>query len=151
MQTIDTSRSGGGKLDEFLARQREMLLRARVSSEAQRQEGEADLASLSGAEGPDEVQFDDESGEGDSTGVARDRDRTVVELARATIEDVDLALAKIDQGVYGRCDHCGEHIPRARLEALPAARLCLDCKGNPQGGGLSTLTHRQHRVAGVRR
>ena len=98
-----------------------------------------------------DVQFDYESGEGDSTGVARDRDRTVVELARATIEDVDLALAKIDEGTYGRCEHCGESIPRARLEALPAARLCLDCKGNPRGHGLSTLSHRQHRPTSVRR
>src|SRR5437879_7017074 len=130
--------------DEFLTRQRELLQRARLSSEAQRVEGEANLASLEQADGPDEVQFDDESGEGDSTGVARDLDRTVVELARATIEDVDLALAKIDQGTYGRCDHCGESIPRARLEALPAARLCLDCKGNPRGHGLSTLSHRRH-------
>ncbi len=136
---------------EFLARQREKLVRARASSEARRVEGEADLARLAQAEGPDEVQFDDESGEGDSTGVARDRDRTVVELARATTEDVDLALAKIDQGTYGRCDHCGERIPRARLDALPAARLCLDCKGNPRGGGLTNLTQRQQRLANIRR
>src|SRR5881227_3385555 len=106
-------RRGNGN-DEFLARQREKLVRARVSSEARRVEGEADLARLAQGEGPDEVQFDDESGEGDSTGV---------ELARATTEEVDLALAKIDQGTYGRCNHCGERIPRARLEALPAAQL----------------------------
>jgi len=143
-------RRGNGN-DEFLARQREKLVRARASSEARRVEGEADLARLAQGEGPDEVQFDDESGEGDSTGVARDRDRTVVELARATTEEVDLALAKIDQGTYGRCDHCGERIPRARLEALPAAQLCLDCKGNPRGGGLTNLTQRQQRLANVRR
>jgi RNA polymerase-binding transcription factor DksA len=136
---------------DFVTRQRELLQRARVSSEAQRVEGEENLASLAQADGPDEVQFDDESGEGDSMGVARDRDRTVVELARATIDDVDLALAKIDQGTYGRCENCGESIPRLRLEALPAARLCLDCKGNPGGGGLTALTQRQHRPASVRR
>ena len=66
-------------------------------------------------------------------------------------EEVDLALAKIDQGTYGRCDHCGERIPRARLEALPAAQLCLDCKGNPRGHGLSTLSHRRHRPTTIRR
>src|SRR2546421_6712394 len=144
--------NGNGKgRDKFLTRQRELLDRARVSSEARRMEGEEELASLAQQQGPDEVQFDDESGEGDSTGVARDRDRTVVELARATIEDVDLALAKIDEGTYGRCEHCGESIPRARLEALPAARLCLDCKGNPRGHGLSTLSHRRHRPTTIRR
>ncbi len=130
-------------VDLFLGRQRELLRRARLSSETQRDECEAELASLAEVSGPDEVQFDDESGEGDSTGVARDRGRTVVELARATIEDVDRALAKIDDGTYGRCDHCGETIDRPRLEALPAARLCLDCKGNPRGGGLSALIQRR--------
>ena len=134
---------GADALGPFLARQRELLLRARVSSESQREEREAELASLAEASGPDEVQFDEESGEGDSTGVARDRDRTVVELARATIDDVDWALAKIEGGTYGRCDHCGETIDRPRLEALPAARLCLDCKGNPHGGGLSALIRHQ--------
>lgn len=143
---------GGGAhaSGSFLARQRELLLRARLSSETQRQECEAELASLAEVTGPDEVQFDDESGEGDSTGVARDRDRTVLELARATIEDVDRALAKMDDGTYGRCDHCGEEIDRSRLEALPAARLCLDCKGNPRGGGLSALIQR-HRLPNGRR
>jgi RNA polymerase-binding transcription factor DksA len=127
----------------------EVLRRARVSSETQREEGEANLASLAEGIGPDEVQFDDESGEGDSTGVARDRDRTVVELARATIDDIDRALAKIADGSYGWCDHCGEAIDRPRLEALPAARLCLDCKGNPRGGGLSALI--RHRLGNSRR
>jgi RNA polymerase-binding transcription factor DksA len=136
-------------LDPFLARQRELLARARLSSETQREEGEANLATLAEGIGPDEVQFDDESGEGDSTGVARDRDRTVVELARATIDNVDRALARIDDGTYGRCDHCGEAIDRARLEALPAAHLCLDCKGNPRGGGLSALI--RHRPPNSRR
>ncbi|HEY3701518.1 MAG TPA: TraR/DksA C4-type zinc finger protein [Acidimicrobiales bacterium] len=134
----------------FLARQRELLRRARLSSETQRDECEAELASLAEVTGPDEVQFDEESGEGDSTGVARDRDRTVVELARATIEDVDRALGKIDDGTYGRCDNCGEAIDGPRLEALPAARLCLDCKGNPRGGGLSALIQRDRPAKGRR-
>jgi RNA polymerase-binding transcription factor DksA len=145
---------GGGQAADapgsFLAGQRELLRRARLSSEAQREECEAELANLSELSGPDEVQFDDESGEGDSTGVARDRDRTVAELARATIGDVDRALAKIEDGTYGRCDHCGEAIDRRRLEAVPAASLCLDCKGNPRGGGLSALVHRHGPANGGR-
>jgi DnaK suppressor protein len=147
----DAPQSGDGvdAPDSFITRQLELLRRARLSSESHRDEGEANLASLADAIGPDEVQFDDESGEGDSTTVARDRDRTVVELARATIDDIDRALAKIDEGTYGRCDHCGEAIDRPRLEALPAARLCLDCKGNPRGGGLSALI--RHRLPNSRR
>ena len=45
-----------------------------------------------------------------------------------TLADVDYALERADAGTYGSCDHCGNEIPRARLEARPWSRLCLDCK-----------------------
>ena len=45
----------------------------------------------------------------------------------ASIKDIDKALAKIDAGTYGICDSCGEPIPTARLEALPASSLCVAC------------------------
>lgn len=44
-----------------------------------------------------------------------------------TLEDVENALAKFDAGGYGACERCGQPIPAARLEAKPAARLCMDC------------------------
>lgn len=40
---------------------------------------------------------------------------------------VDAALAKIDAGTYGFCEDCGERIPVARLEAIPATPVCVDC------------------------
>jgi DnaK suppressor protein len=42
--------------------------------------------------------------------------------------DVDDALRKLYRGEYGRCEICEQPIARARLEAMPAARLCLSCK-----------------------
>lgn len=44
------------------------------------------------------------------------------------LEDVEQALRKFDNGTYGLCDICGQPIDLARLEALPAANLCLGCK-----------------------
>lgn len=44
-----------------------------------------------------------------------------------TLEEVEAALAKLDSGGYGLCESCGEPIPEARLEAKPAARLCITC------------------------
>lgn len=129
--------------DTFLARQREQLVELRARNEARAEEGRAELAGLAEQDGPDEVQFDDESGEGGNKLVDMDRERTVVGLARVTIDDIDWALAKIDHRSYGRCEHCGGAIPRARLEALPAARLCVECKGNPRGNGLSSLRKRR--------
>lgn len=43
------------------------------------------------------------------------------------LKDVNLALEKIENGKYGICEDCGEEIPLARLEANPAAKLCMDC------------------------
>jgi DnaK suppressor protein len=43
-----------------------------------------------------------------------------------TLADIDDALAKFDAGTYGTCDTCGERIGAARLEAMPAARTCID-------------------------
>jgi len=38
------------------------------------------------------------------------------------------ALQKFEEGTYGKCDDCGKEIAPERLEALPQASLCLDCK-----------------------
>jgi len=47
---------------------------------------------------------------------------------RATLTEVEHALQKYEAGTYGLCDSCGQDIERARLEALPQANLCLNCK-----------------------
>ena len=44
-----------------------------------------------------------------------------------TLQEVEDALAKLDDGSYGRCESCGGEIAQARLEAKPAARLCISC------------------------
>ena len=47
---------------------------------------------------------------------------------RDQLVEVEHALDKFEQGTYGLCDDCGKPIDPARLEALPQANLCLDCK-----------------------
>ena len=44
-----------------------------------------------------------------------------------TLSDIEDALAKFENGTYGECESCGQRIPEARLEAMPAARLCISC------------------------
>jgi RNA polymerase-binding protein DksA len=41
---------------------------------------------------------------------------------------IDDALRRLYNGVYGTCEMCGNPIARARLEAMPYARLCVSCK-----------------------
>ena len=44
------------------------------------------------------------------------------------LADIEHALDKFDKGTYGLCDNCGQPIDPERLEALPQASLCLNCK-----------------------
>lgn len=49
---------------------------------------------------------------------------------RQEITQIDEALSRIERGTYGICAECGEKIPKARLEALPTAALCISCAGH---------------------
>lgn len=43
------------------------------------------------------------------------------------LEEIDAALDRIQKGTFGQCEECGTAIPRPRLQAVPYARLCVDC------------------------
>ena len=47
---------------------------------------------------------------------------------RHRLEDIDRALQKIEQGRFGVCENCGEKISKKRLQAVPYARFCINCK-----------------------
>ncbi|MBI5709667.1 MAG: TraR/DksA C4-type zinc finger protein [Candidatus Eisenbacteria bacterium] len=42
--------------------------------------------------------------------------------------EIDDALRRLYRGEYGSCESCGKPISRARLEAMPATRMCVACK-----------------------
>lgn len=46
----------------------------------------------------------------------------------AELRDIDVALERIAEGTYGRCEACGEPIEHERLQAQPAAIRCLACQ-----------------------
>ncbi len=46
---------------------------------------------------------------------------------REALDEVEHALVKLDEGNYGVCEECGRPINGARLDAMPAARHCIDC------------------------
>ena len=54
------------------------------------------------------------------------------ERERSLLSKIDAALEKIEQGVYGECENCGEEIGLKRLEARPVAELCIDCKAEQE-------------------
>jgi DnaK suppressor protein len=108
-----------------LVKQRELLVteRKRLSEE---------LAQLS-----NNASSQEERREGSPFGKREEEATETLELEkRLTLENrtrqslalVDRAMEKIEQGTYGLCDNCGKPIPPERLEALPQATLCLNCK-----------------------
>lgn len=44
--------------------------------------------------------------------------------------ECNAALDRIDRGVFGQCEKCGNPISKARLDALPYARTCIECARN---------------------
>ncbi len=118
----------------FLESQREALVAERANYLRQAEELRAEAESLALEHEPGDVQFDEEGGEGGTSNVDRELDLVLSAQARAAIEEIDRALAKLDAGNYGICERCGQPIAEARLEALPYASLCVACKS----GGLSS-------------
>jgi DnaK suppressor protein len=47
---------------------------------------------------------------------------------RQLLRDIDECLRKIQEGTYGFCEECGEEISQKRLNVIPTATLCIDCK-----------------------
>jgi RNA polymerase-binding protein DksA len=61
-----------------------------------------------------------------------DIDRKMIEAIGAQdlkrLKLIDSALTRIQQGKYGLCIKCGKRIPADRLEAIPYALMCIECK-----------------------
>jgi DnaK suppressor protein len=119
--------------DRFLVEQRAQLVAERAEYVEQAESLRMDAEALAEDMEPGDIQFDEESGEGDTLNVERERDLALSAQARAAVDEIDRALAKMDAGTYGVCERCGNPIPKVRLKALPYASLCVACKS----GGLS--------------
>lgn len=70
-----------------------------------------------------------------STGATAEQVEAQAQVARllraaalSALADVDAALLRIEQGVFGRCMECSGDIQLARLEILPMAALCMPCQ-----------------------
>ena len=70
---------------------------------------------------------DEHDPEGATIAFERSQVGTLVRQARDHLREVDAALARLDDGSYGRCEVCGQPVPEPRLEARPVARTCVGC------------------------
>jgi RNA polymerase-binding protein DksA len=58
---------------------------------------------------------------------AVDADVKVLQTERGILDEIQAALARIDEGTYGRCTDCGTAISEQRLSAIPYTAFCVKC------------------------
>ena len=100
-----------------------MVLRVQLQSERDRIVEQ--LHALNGSEG--DLSFDENFADSSQVTAERGEIEAPAGTLNETLHDIDEALAKFDAGTYGQCERCGGDIGDARLEAMPAARLCISC------------------------
>ncbi|WP_165219213.1 TraR/DksA family transcriptional regulator [Aquisphaera insulae] len=59
----------------------------------------------------------------------------LIQNEQGTLELVNEALERMNQGSFGLCVECGEAIARPRLQALPYTKLCIKCARQVENGG----------------
>lgn len=51
-----------------------------------------------------------------------------------TLDQIEVALERIEDGTYGQCEECGGKIPKQRLNAVPYATMCVKCASEMEQG-----------------
>ena len=69
-----------------------------------------------------------DAGESSENDIQEDIELALIQLKAETLNKVDDALKRLEQGTYGNCFDCGEEIAEKRLRALPFAVRCKDCE-----------------------
>ena len=133
-KAVKKAKSPFGKkfIGEMKARLEEERAKYLHSEETYRAEADA---LIEGRE-PGDVQFDEESGEGDTLAVERERDLALSNQARQAVEQIDAALDRIKAGTYGICVASGKSIPQERLRAIPWAAERVEYKVGGLGNRL---------------
>ena len=127
MTSTSTSTSTASA-SNFLAAQRQQLLARRESYLADVARSTATALELTEDGANQDMADEDGFGEGDTLNVERDRLLVVASEAKERVAEIDAALARVEAGTYGVCEACDKPIAKARLEVVPEATLCVNCK-----------------------
>jgi len=87
---------------------------------------------------PDDIRIEHLADPLDQIRSNADREMTLRRLDHQAhvVREVESALSKLDDETYGACEECEEPISRRRLDALPWARLCIECQGRAEAYAL---------------
>jgi DnaK suppressor protein len=121
-QTTTTPAATGNRRYNEL---KQMLLGRRRELQAQVQDKMRDVRATGEVTKLAEV-FD--AGESSEADIQEDIELALIQMKSETLNRVDDALVRLEQGTYGNCFECGEEIAEKRLKALPFAVRCKDCE-----------------------
>lgn len=114
----ETARS---RLDE----ERERLTRTLADLQEQSAAQKESLQEQSG--------YDQHQGDIGTETFEMEKDASIIESVQAALEDIVVAAGRLDAGTYGQCQRCAEPIGDGRLEAMPAARYCMEHQAEVEG------------------
>jgi len=69
-----------------------------------------------------------DQGESSEVDIQEDIEFALIQMKSETLNKIDAALRRLEEGTYGDCFECGDQISEARLRALPFAVRCKDCE-----------------------
>jgi DnaK suppressor protein len=70
--------------------------------------------------------FDQHPGDAGTETFELERNVSLLEQVENELEEIEAAFGRLERGEYGRCQACGRPIGDERLEAMPAARFCIE-------------------------
>ena len=113
---------------EFLEELRTLLLETRDATNEQIAIGESEANEM--LVDRERLEYDDEDGSSVASDIQRDQLKDFVAALRTKVDEIDVALARIDDGSYGRCDECYEPISKPRLLAQLPVFTCVSCRAS---------------------
>jgi DnaK suppressor protein len=69
-----------------------------------------------------------DQGETSEVDIQEDIEFALIQMKAETLNKINEALSRLEEGTYGRCFECGDEIAEPRLRALPFAVRCKDCE-----------------------
>jgi RNA polymerase-binding protein DksA len=107
---------------------REALLEERTRVEAAIQNLHDENPGTLAEDAGEETAYDNHLADTATETYDRELDYTLEENSEHVLAEIEAALKRIDEGTYGICTNCDKPIAVGRLEALPWATLCIDCR-----------------------
>ncbi len=103
-------------------------LKSRLVEE--RDQLQSQLTELGFADGGAGLEYDGNFADSSQVTAERGEAEALARTLGETLAEVERAIEKIDEGSFGTCEACEKAIAAPRIEAMPAAKLCIDCASN---------------------